>query len=243
MVMGAIVPVVNLESVKPSELVFNGETLAGIYIGKITKWNDPAIKKLNPNLKSPNKAIAVVHRSDGSGTTFNFTNYLSKVSADWKSKVGEGAAVEWPIGVGAKDNEGVSGNVGQTRNSIGYVEYAYAKQNGMTYTGMVHWAGAVAQPNMESVQAAASNADWTRAQGYYLVLTDQPGEKSWPITASIFILMRKEPFDKMASAEVIKFFRWAFAKSSKTAEDLDYIPMPDNVIKLIEQTWLVDIRS
>ncbi|MEY9230016.1 phosphate transport system substrate-binding protein [Bradyrhizobium japonicum] len=243
MVMGAIVPVVNLESVKPGELVFDGETLADIYLGKITKWNDLAIKKLNPNVKLPNEAIAVVHRSDGSGTTFNFTNYLSKVSADWKSKVGEGAAVEWPIGVGAKGNEGVSGNVGQTRNSIGYVEYAYAKQNKMTYTAMVNRAGAIVQPNVEAFQAAASNADWAKAPGYYLVLTDQPGERSWPVTASTFILMRKEPSDKAASTEAIKFFRWAFVKGSKTAEELDYIPMPDNVIELIEKTWSADIKG
>jgi phosphate transport system substrate-binding protein len=243
MVMGAIVPVVNLESVKPGELVFDGEALANIYLGQITKWNDPAIKKLNPNVKLPNEAITVVRRSDGSGTTFNFTNYLSKVSADWKSKVGEGTAVEWPVGVGAKGNEGVSGNVGQTRNSIGYVEYAYAKQNKMTYTAMVNKAGAIVQPNVEAFQAAASNADWAKAPGYYLVLTDQPGEKSWPVTASTFILMRKEPSDKTASAEAIKFFRWAFAKGSKTAEELDYIPMPDNVIKLIEKTWSADIKS
>ncbi|MBR0947368.1 phosphate ABC transporter substrate-binding protein PstS [Bradyrhizobium liaoningense] len=241
MVMGAIVPVVNLESVKPGELVFDGETLADIYLGKITKWNDLAIKKLNPNVKLPNEAIAVVHRSDGSGTTFNFTNYLSKVSADWKSKVGEGAAVEWPIGVGAKGNEGVSGNV--PRNSIGYVEYAYAKQNKMTYTAMVNRAGAIVQPNVEAFQAAASNADWAKAPGYYLVLTDQPGERSWPVTASTFILMRKEPSDKAASTEAIKFFRWAFVKGSKTAEELDYIPMPDNVIELIEKTWSADIKG
>jgi phosphate transport system substrate-binding protein len=202
-----------------------------------------AIKKLNPNVKLPNEAIAVVHRSDGSGTTFNFTDYLSKVSADWKSKVGEGAAVEWPIGVGDKGDEGVSGNVGQTRNSIGYVEYADAKQNNMTYTSMVNRTGAIVQPNVEAFQAAASNADWAKAPGYYLVLTDQPGERSWPGTASTFILMRKEPSDKAASAEAIKFFRWALAKGSKTAEELDYIPMPDNVVRLIEKTWSADIKS
>jgi phosphate transport system substrate-binding protein len=243
MVMGAIVPVVNLEAIRPGEIVFDGETVANIYLGKITKWDDPAIKKLNPHVKLPNEAITVVFRSDGSGTTFNFTNYLSKVSADWKSKVGEGTAVEWPVGVGAKGNEGVSGNVSQTRNSIGYVEYAYAKQNKMTYTAMVNKAGAIVQPNVESFQAAASNGDWAKAPGYYMVLTDQPGEKSWPITASTFILMPKEPADKIASAEAIKFFKWAFAKGSKMAEELDYIPMPDNVVKLIEKTWSLDIKS
>jgi len=243
MVMGAIVPVVNLEGVKPGEMVFDGETLANIYLGKITKWDDAAIKKLNPNVKLPSEAITVVRRSDGSGTTFNFTNYLSKVSADWKSKVGEGTAVEWPVGVGAKGNEGVSGNIGQTRNSIGYVEYAYAKQNKLTYTAMINKAGKTMQPTVESFQAAASNADWAKAPGYYVILTDQPGEKSWPVTASTFILMHKEPADKAASAEAIKFFKWAFAKGDKMAEELDYIPMPAPVVKLIEKTWSADIKS
>jgi phosphate transport system substrate-binding protein len=243
MVMGAIVPVVNIDGIKPGELIFDGETLANIYLGKITKWDDPAIKKLNPNVKLPSDAIAVVRRSDGSGTTFNFTDYLSKVSADWKSKVGSGTAVEWPAGVGAKGNEGVSGNISQTKNSIGYVEYAYAKQNKLTYAGMVNKAGKTVQPTVEAFQAAASNADWSKAPGYYVILTDQPGEKSWPITASTFILMHKEPTDKAASGEAIKFFKWAFAKGDKMAEELDYIPMPDNVVKLIEKTWSADIKS
>jgi phosphate transport system substrate-binding protein len=243
MVMGAIVPVVNLEGVKPGELVFDGDTLANIYLGKIAKWNDPAIKKLNPNVKLPADAITVVRRSDGSGTTFNFTDYLSKVSAEWKSKVGSGTAVEWPAGVGAKGNEGVSGNVGQTRNSIGYVEYAYAKQNKLTYAAMINKAGKAVQPTAETFQAAAANADWAHAPGYYVILTDQPGEKSWPVTASTFILMHKEPLDKAASSEAIKFFKWAFARGGKMAEELDYIPMPDTVVKLIEKTWSADIKS
>jgi phosphate transport system substrate-binding protein len=243
MVMGAIVAVVNIEGVKPGEMVFDGETLANIYLGKIAKWDDPAIKKLNPDVKLPSVAISVVHRADGSGTTFNFTDYLSKVSADWKSKVGEGTTVEWPVGVGAKGNEGVSGNIGQTKNSIGYVEYAYAKQNKLTYTAMTNKAGKNVQPTNESFQAAASNADWTHAPGFYLILTDQPGEKSWPITASTFILMHKEPVDKAASAEALKFFKWAFTNGAKMAEELDYIPMPDNVVKLIEKTWSADIKS
>jgi phosphate transport system substrate-binding protein len=243
MVMGAIVPVVNIDGVKAGEMVFDGETLASIYLGKITKWDDPAIKKLNPNVKLPSDAIAVVRRSDGSGTTFNFTDYLSKASADWKSKVGSGTAVEWPTGVGAKGNEGVSGNISQTKNSIGYIEYAYAKQNKLTYTGMVNKAGKTVQPTVEAFQAAASNADWAKAPGYYVILTDQPGEKSWPITAATFILMHREPTDKAASAEAIKFFKWAFAKGDKMAEELDYIPMPDSVVKLIEKTWSADIKS
>src|SRR4030088_1368595 len=243
MVVGAIVAVVNLEGGKPGEMVFDGDTLANIYLGKITKWDDPAIKKLNPNVKLPAEAITVVRRSDGSGTTFNFTDYLSKVSAEWKSKVGSGTAVEWPAGVGAKGNEGVSGNIGQTKNSIGYVEYAYAKQNKLTYAAMVNKAGKTVQPTVEAFQASASNPDWAKAPGYYVILTDQPGEKSWPVTASTFILMHKEPADKAASGEAIKFFKWAFAKGGKMAEELDYIPMPDPVVKLIEKTWSADIKS
>lgn len=243
MVMGAIVAVVNLEGVKPGEMVFDGETLANVYLGKITKWDDPAIKKLNPNVKLPSEAITVVRRSDGSGTTFNFTNYLSKASADWKSKVGEGTAVEWPVGVGAKGNEGVSGNISQTKNSIGYVEYAYAKQNKLTYTGLVNKAGKTVQPTVAAFQAAASNADWSKAPGYYVILTDQPGEKSWPITAATFILMHKAATDKAASQEAIKFFRWAFKNGGKAAEELDYIPMPDSVVQQIEKTWAAEIKS
>ncbi|MBR0852692.1 phosphate ABC transporter substrate-binding protein PstS [Bradyrhizobium diazoefficiens] len=243
MVMGAIVPVVNIEGVKPGELVFDGETLASIYLGKITKWDDAAIKKLNPNVKLPSEAITVVRRSDGSGTTFNFTNYLSKASADWKSKVGEGTAVEWPVGVGAKGNEGVSGNISQTKNSIGYVEYAYAKQNKLTYTKMVNKGGKTVEPTTEAFQAAASNADWAKAPGYYVILTDQPGDKSWPITAATFILMHKDATDKASSQEAIKFFRWAFKNGGKAAEELDYIPMPDSVVQLIEKTWAAEIKS
>jgi phosphate transport system substrate-binding protein len=243
MVMGAIVPVVNVEGVTPGELVLSGELLGDIYLGKVTKWDDPAIAKLNPKLKLPSAAIAVVHRSDGSGTSFNFTNYLSKVNAEWKSRIGEGTAVEWPAGVGAKGNEGVSGNVGQTRNSIGYVEYAYAKQNKLTYAALINKAGKTVQPTVASFQTAAANADWAHAPGYYVILTDQPGEASWPITAATFILMHKEPVDKAASAEAIKFFRWSFEKGGKMAEELDYIPMPDSVVKQIEKTWSVEVKS
>src|ERR1700685_3609921 len=243
MVMGAIVPVINVEGVKPGEVVFDSQTLADIYLGKITKWDDPAIKKLNPKVSLPSEAITVVRRSDGSGTTFNFTDYLSKVSAEWKTKVGSGTAVEWPTGVGAKGNEGVSGNIGQTKNSIGYVEYAYAKQNKLTYTAMVNKAGKTVDATSEAFVAAASNADWLHAPGYYLILTDQPGEKSWPIVASTFILMHKEPADKANSAEAIKFFKFAFDKGGKMAQDLDYIPMTTTVIQLIETTCSADIKS
>jgi phosphate transport system substrate-binding protein len=243
MIMGAIVPVVNVEGVKAGEMVLDGDTLAKIYLGTINKWDDAAIKKLNPKLNLPSAAIAVVHRADGSGTTFNFTDYLSKVSADWKSKVGSGTAVEWPVGVGAKGNEGVSGNIGQTKNAIGYVEYAYAKQNKLTYTGLVNKAGKTVQPTSEGFQAAAANADWANAPGYYLILTDQPGDKSWPIVASTFILIHKDAVDKAASQEAVKFFKWSFEKGGKMAEELDYIPMPDSVVKLIEKTWSSDIKS
>jgi phosphate transport system substrate-binding protein len=243
MVMGAIVPVVNVEGVRPGELVLSGELLGDIYLGKVTKWDDPAIAKLNPKLKLPSAAIAVVHRSDGSGTSFNFTNYLSKVNAEWKAKVGEGTAVEWPAGVGAKGNEGVSGNVGQTRNSIGYVEYAYARQNKLVYAALINKAGKTVQPTVAAFQAAAGNADWAHAPGYYVILTDQPGEASWPITAATFILMQKEPVDRAASTEAIKFFKWSFEKGGKMAEELDYIPMPESVVKQIEKTWTSEIKS
>jgi phosphate transport system substrate-binding protein len=241
MVMGAIVPVVNIEGVKPGELAFDADTLAQIFLGKITKWDDPAIKKLNPKISLPSAAITVVHRSDGSGTTFNFTDYLSKASPDWK--VGSGTAVEWPVGVGAKGNEGVSANVDQQKNSIGYVEYAYAKQNKLTYTAMVNKAGKTVEPTVAAFQAAASNADWAKAPGFYLILTNQPGEASWPITAATFILMPKQPADKAASADALKFFKWAFEKGGKMAEELDYIPMPEPVVKLIEKTWSAEIKS
>ena len=243
MIMGAIVPVVNIDGVKAGDIVLDGQTLANIFQGKIAKWDDPAIKKLNPKVNLPSAAIAVVHRADASGTTFNFTDYLAKVSPDWKAGPGSGTVVEWPVGVGAKGNEGVSANVGQTKNSIGYVEYAYAKQNKLTYTGLVNKAGKAVQPTNEGFQAAASNADWAHAPGYYLIITDQPGDKSWPIVASTFILMHKEATDKAASQEALKFFKYAFEKGGKMAEGLDYIPMPDSVVKQIEKTWSSEIKS
>ncbi len=243
MIMGAIVPVVNIDGVKPGDIMLDGQTLADIFQAKITKWDDPAIKKLNPKVNLPSAAISVVHRSDASGTTFNFTDYLAKVSADWKSKIGSGTTVEWPAGVGAKGNEGVSANVGQTKNSIGYVEYAYAKQNKLTYTGLVNKAGKAVQPTNEGFQAAAANADWAHAPGYYLILTDQPGDTSWPIVASTFILIHKDAADKAATQDALKFFKYSFEKGGKMAEDLDYIPMPDAVVKQIEKTWSSDIKS
>jgi len=237
MVMGAIVPVVNVEGVKPGELVLDGATLADIYLGKIRKWDHAQIKKLNPSLTLPSTNIAVVRRSDGSGTTFNFTDYLTKVSKDWADKVGADTAVEWPVGVGAKGNDGVAGNVAQTKNSIGYVEYAYAKQNKLTYAALVNAAGKAVQPTMASFQSAAANADWANAPGFYQILTNQPGEASWPITAATFILMYAEPTDKAAADEALKFFRWAFEKGDKMAEELDYIPLPDTVVAQITKIW------
>ncbi len=243
MVMGGIVPVVNLDGVKPGDITFDGPTLAKIFLGEIKMWNDPAIAKLNPGLTLPSAAISVVHRSDGSGTTFNFTNYLSKVSADWKSKVGEETAVEWPVGIGAKGNEGVSNNVQQTKNSIGYVESAYAKQNKMTYGDMMNHDGKKVVPDSTSFQAAAANADWKTAPGFYLILTDQPGAQSWPITASTFILMPNVPKDPAAATAALKFFSWAYAKGGDMAMSLDYIPMPSNVVTLIKQEWSTSIKT
>ena len=243
MVMGGIVPVVNIEGIKPGDVTIDGPTLAAIFMGTVTKWNDPAIKKLNPSVNLPDAAIAVVHRSDGSGTTFNFTDYLSKVSPDWKSKVGENTAVEWPVGIGAKGNEGVANNVANTKGSIGYVEYAYAKQNNLTTTKMVNRDGKTVAPTVPAFQAAAANADWTAAPGFYQILTDQAGAESWPLTAATFILMHKQPGDAAASAEALKFFGWAFDKGDAEAQALDYIPMPDKVKVLIKKAINTEIKG
>jgi phosphate transport system substrate-binding protein len=243
MVMGGIVPVVNIEGVNPGDIALDGATLAKIFMGEIKSWDDPAIKTLNPNAKLPSSAIAVVHRSDGSGTTFNFTNYLSKVSPKWKSDVGEATAVEWPVGIGAKGNEGVANNVANTKGSIGYVEYAYAKQNKLTYTNMKNHDGKVVQLTSPSFQAAAANADWANAPGFYQILTDEPGAESWPITAATFILMPKQPQDPTAAKEALKFFDWAFTKGGKMAEEPDYIAMPENVVGLIKREWASDIKD
>ncbi len=235
MIMGGIVPVVNLDGVAAGDLTLDGPTLAKVFMGAVTKWNDPAIAKLNPSAKLPDQAIAVVHRSDGSGTTFNFTDYLSKVSPDWKSKVGENTAVEWPAGLGAKGNEGVANNVANTKGAIGYVEYAYAKQNKLTFTKLVNHDGQTVSPTVPSFSAAAANADWAHAPGFYQILTDQPGAQSWPITASTFVVLYKQPKDEAASAEALKFFSWALEKGGKEAEALDYIPMPAPVVTLIRK--------
>jgi phosphate transport system substrate-binding protein len=241
-VMGGVVPVVKLAGIKAGELKLTGKVLADIYLGKITKWSDPAIAGLNAGVKLPDQAIAVVHRSDGSGTTFIFTNYLSKVNPDW-AKVGVNTSVEWPAGVGGKGNEGVAAMVGQTDGSIGYVEYAYALQNHLTHTQLQNAAGKYVQPEAKAFQAAAANADWSKAPGYALLLTEQPGDASWPITGATFILFYKHQDDPARGKEVLKFFSWAYANGDQMAMGLDYIPMPDNVVKMIEKTWSADIKS
>ncbi|RUU58839.1 phosphate ABC transporter substrate-binding protein PstS [Mesorhizobium sp. M2C.T.Ca.TU.002.02.1.1] len=241
MVMGGIVPVVNLEGVKPGELVLDGPTLADIFAGKITNWNDEAIKKLNPDVKLPDQAIAVVHRSDGSGTTFNFSYYLADVSADWKSKVGVNTALEWPVGIGAKGNEGVANNVSQTGGAIGYVEYAYAKQNKLTYADMVNKDGKKVEPTAAAFSAAAANADWSSQPGYGVILANQPGAESWPMTSATWILVYKKPDDAAATTEALKFFAWSYAKGDELAAGLDYVPMPDAVVKSVEEMWGKDI--
>ncbi len=242
-VVGGDVPVVNLEGIKANELKLDGDTLAKIFLGQITKWNDPAIKKLNPDAKLPDQAIVVVHRSDGSGTTFIWTDYLSKVSAKWKSDVGASTSVEWPAGIGAKGNEGVSNNVTQTKGSIGYVEYAYAKQNGMTTVAMINQDGKTVAPDAASFQAAAAYADWEKSDGFYVILTNQAGAASWPIAGATFILIYKQPQDPAAAAEALKFFAWAYAKGDKMAESLDYVPMPKKVVDQIENMWAKEITD
>jgi phosphate transport system substrate-binding protein len=236
-VMGGIVPVVNLEGMAANSLTIDGATLARIFLGEIKTWNAPELKALNPNANLPATPILVVHRADGSGTTFNFTNYLSKVSADWKSKVGSSTSVEWPTGLGAKGNEGVANNVAQTKGAIGYVETAYAKQNKLTTMKMINKDGKTVEADAQSVQAAAANADWAKADTFYLIITDQPGPNSWPISASTFILMPKEVKDAAVAGEALKFFAWVYKNGDKAADALDYVPMPAIVKDLVMKSW------
>ena len=242
-VMGGVVPVINVEGIAAGVLKLDGATLANIYLGKIAKWNDPAIAALNKGVNLPDAEIAVVHRSDGSGTTFIFTNYLSKVSADWKSSVGENASVEWKVGTGGKGNEGVANFVKTIKNSIGYVEYAYALQNKMAYVQMKNHDGNFVSPNSDSFKAAAAGAKWDKAPGFYEILTDEAGKGSWPIAGATFILMHTSQDNPEAGKEVLKFFDWAYANGDKMATDLDYIPMPDAVVKLIHNAWKSKIKS
>jgi phosphate transport system substrate-binding protein len=243
MVMGAIVPVVNLDGIKPGDLTLDGPTIARIYLGEVKKWDDPAIAKLNPNAKLPSQAIVPVRRSDGSGTTYNFVYYLAEISPDWKAKVGVNTAVQWPVGIGAKGNEGVANNVANTKGSIGYVEYAYAKQNKLTHTNMINKAGKTVAPSSASFQAAAANADWNSQPGYGVILANQPGDQSWPMTAATWILLYKKPVDVAATAEALKFFAWSYAKGAKMAEELDYVPMPAKVVSDVQKMWSSDVKD
>jgi phosphate transport system substrate-binding protein len=237
MVMGGVVPVVNLPGIEAGKLKLDGKVLAGMYLGTITKWNDPAIKALNPDLNLPDKAIATVHRSDGSGTNFIFTHYLSSVDADFKSKIGENTSVEFPGGLGGKGNEGVAALATRTDGAIGYVEYAYALQNKMTYAQLKNHDGNYVSPNAQTFQAAAANADWSKAPGFYLLLTDQPGKDSWPITGATFILMHQKQDKPDTAREVLSFFDWAYHNGGQMAEQLDYVPMPAAVISAVESSW------
>ncbi|MDE2260159.1 MAG: phosphate ABC transporter substrate-binding protein PstS [Betaproteobacteria bacterium] len=237
MVIGGVVPVINLEGIRAGQLRLSGTVLADIYLGKIKKWNDPAIVELNKGLMLPNQDILVVARSDGSGTTFIFTNYLTKVSSEWKSRVGSDTAVKWPIGINGKGNEGVASYVRQQAGSIGYVEYAYALQNKMTHVQMKNREGQFVAPDEKSFSAAAANGNWKPEAGFYEILTEEPGKASWPITGATFILMQKVQ-DKPESAKVaLNFFDWAYKNGGKVALTLDYIPMPESVVRLVEGEW------
>ena len=234
-VIGGVVPVINVAGIKPGQVKLTGAVLGDIYLGKITKWNDAAITALNPGVALPDATIAVVRRADGSGTSFIFTNYLSKVNAEWKAKVGEGTAVNWVTGVGGKGNEGVSSYVQRLPNSIGYVEYAYAKQNKMSYVQLKNAAGNYVSPDDENFKAAAAGADWSKT--FYQVLTEQPGKDSWPITGATFILMHKNQDKPAQGTAALKFFDWAYAQGDKTAAELDYVPLPDSVKALVRKQW------
>ena len=240
-VIGGVVPVINLPGVKPGELTLNGQLLGDIYLGKIKKWNDPAIAKLNPKAKLPDQDILVVRRADGSGTSFIFTNYLSKVNTEWKSKVGEGTTVNWPTGTGGKGNEGVAAFVQRLGGAVGYVEYAYAKQNKMTYVNLQNKSGAVVQPTAEAFKAAAAGAEWSKS--YYQILTEEPGKDAWPIAGATFILLHKTQAKPAQGAEVMKFFDWAYKGGDEAAKGLDYVPLPDAVKNQIRATWKSSVKD
>ena len=238
----SITPVVNLPGIKPGELVFDGKTLADAYLAKIKYWDDAAIRKLNPKAKLPHLAISIVHRSDGSGTTFNFSNYLSKVSPEWAQKVGADTSVPWPTGVGGKGNAGVANYVQQVKGALGYVEYAYVMENHLVYTDMVNKAGKRLRPTMGAFQAAAANADFAKVQNFYLILTDQPGARSWPITAATYMLLRKDTAPEQ-NRLALKFLDWALHKGQAQARALDYVPLPEGVVKQIEASWARDLKG
>jgi phosphate transport system substrate-binding protein len=243
MVMGGVVPVINLEGVTPGQVKLTGEVLADIYLGKINKWNAAEIAALNPSVKLPAEEITVVHRADGSGTSFLFTEFLSKVNPEFKTKVGAGTAVKWPVGIGGKGNEGVAANVQRIKNSIGYVEYAYAKRNNMQHTQLKNRDGQFVKPDDETFKAAAAGADWTKAPGFALVLTDQAGKNSWPITGASFILMHKSQADGAKGKEVLKFFDWAYKNGGAMATELDYVAMPTAVVKQVQDAWKSQLKD
>ncbi len=234
-VVGGVVPVVNIKGIAPGRLKLNGQVLGDIYLGKITKWSDPAIKALNKDVTLPDAAISPVRRADGSGTSFIFTNYLSKVNPEWKSKVGEGTAVNWPTGAGGKGNEGVAAFIGRLPNSIGYLEYAYVKQNKMAYVQLENSSGAFVSPDDKSFKAAAAGADWS--QSFYQILTNEPGKDSWPITGATFVVMHTKQDDAATASTVLKFFDWGYKKGDETAGSLDYVPMPDSVKDIVRKAW------
>lgn len=242
-IMGGVVPIVNLEGVKPGELKFTGDVLAAIYLGKVTKWNDKQIADINPGAKLPADDITVVHRADGSGTTFVFADYLSKVNAEFKTTVGAGTAVKWPVGVGGKGNEGVAANVQRIKGSIGYVEFAYAKKNKMSHAQMKNRDGEYVQPDDDSFKAAAAGADWAKTPGMGVILTNQPGKLAWPMTSASFILMHKVQADSAKSKEVLKFFDWAYKNGAGMATELEYVAMPPPVVKLVQDAWKAQLKD
>ena len=239
-VIGGVVPVINVPGVQAGALKLDGETLANIFLGKVVKWNDPAIVALNGGVQLPDLKITIVHRSDGSGTTFNFVNYLSKVSGEWKSKVGEGTAVKWPAGIGGKGNEGVAAYVKQIKGGIGYVELSYALQNKMAYASLKNASGNFVQPSDETFAAAAASAEWGKSKDFYLVMTNAPGANSWPITATNFILMYKAP--KKGNKDARDFFRWVYANGDAQAKSLDYVPLPPALVQQIETYWKANLK-
>lgn len=242
-VIGGVVPAVNLPGIENGKVRFTGPLLADIFLGKVTKWNDKALSDLNPGISLPDANITVVHRSDGSGTTFNFVNYLSKVSPEWKTKVGEGTSVKWPVGIGGKGNEGVGAYVKQIKNSIGYVELSYAVTNKLPYGAMQNAAGKFIVPSAESFQAAAKSAEWTKAEDFFLVITNAPGDESYPIAAVNFILMYKQPKDAGKTKAALAFFKWAYENGDKAASDLGYVPLPAELVKQVQAYWAAQIKS
>ena len=242
-IIGGVVPIVNIDGVAAGQLKLSSEVIADIYLGKVTKWDHPSITAINPGLKLPNANISVVHRSDGSGTTFIWTNWLSKTNQEWADKVKDGTAVKWPMGVGGKGNEGVSAVVQQLKNSIGYVEYAYAKKNKIPHAQVKNRDGNFVQPSDDTFKAAAANADWANAPGFYLLLTDQKGKDAWPITGASFIVMHRQQADVLTGRAILKFFDWSYKNGSKMSEDLEYVHLPESVIKLVQDNWKKELKG